>query len=289
MPKSRQADPPSAPEIVDPVWLLRTILLVIAAALLCGYFALCLLFAQGAWQIVLHPTHGASWIPDGSLPVRFDPDGAGAPQIAGAWLPPSEGHRLSEYTVLFCRDTDGQLRQADMGELESVRNLGAAALLFDYRGFGASSATHPSEKTLTADAEAAWTYLTETRRIPPGRIVVLGSGLGAVPAVHLVAAHADAAALILRNAQADAFDRILADPRGRIFPLRLLLRDHYDLAALLRSSSQPKLLLSIGPHDASRSAAYRDSADPKITVDLPAQNAAAETEAVRRFVDDRLH
>ena len=40
----------------DPLWLIKAIAFTILVALFCGYLTLCLLFYQGQWQLVLHPT-----------------------------------------------------------------------------------------------------------------------------------------------------------------------------------------------------------------------------------------
>ena len=52
-------------------------------------------------------------------------------------------------------------------------------LIVDYRGYGQSTGK-PSEQGTYRDAQAAWDYLTNVRRVAPGRIVVFGRSLGGV-------------------------------------------------------------------------------------------------------------
>src|SRR5258705_8925106 len=74
-PTSRQ--PTAPPDVVSPIWLVKAIVLTIVAALLCGYLTLCLLFYQGQWQLVLHPSRtSASPVSIAGIPyelIRFRP------------------------------------------------------------------------------------------------------------------------------------------------------------------------------------------------------------------------
>lgn len=47
----------------------------------------------------------------------------------------------------------------------------------DYRGYG-NNAGKPSEQGTYLDAEAAWGYLAQTRKIPSDTIVLFGESLG---------------------------------------------------------------------------------------------------------------
>src|SRR5271156_229321 len=68
---------------VDPVWLVKALALCLAAALICAWLTICLLFYLGEWQLVLHPTHTIDRTPAAaSLPftqVRFDTSETGQP------------------------------------------------------------------------------------------------------------------------------------------------------------------------------------------------------------------
>ncbi len=43
-------------EVVHPLWLAKALALSLLAALLCAWLTLCLLFYQGDWQLILHPS-----------------------------------------------------------------------------------------------------------------------------------------------------------------------------------------------------------------------------------------
>lgn len=67
-----------------------------------------------------------------------------------------------------------------------LRDLPANVLALEYRGYGRSEGS-PSETGIYKDAEAAYTYLVQERRIPPRLIVALGQSLGTAVAAELAA------------------------------------------------------------------------------------------------------
>ncbi len=289
-------------QIVDPRWLVKVLLLAILAAFVCSYVAICLLFGLGSWQLVLHPTRKAG---NGTgLPgqvVRFGPSVDRQPGIVGEFLPAAaqgQASALREYTtVLYLRTGDGQLDFADSPLISSLHDLGMNVLAFDYRGYGRSAQRpHPSQKTMGEDADSAWAYLRGVRGVSAPHLVIYGAGVGGSVAAELASRHPEAAALILRNADANVLGTVLRDHRSRFFPVRLLFHDRFPLTAL-ETLKMPKLLLDVGPNDTdasgggpeerARVAAYRAAADPKVTVTLPRSDPAKEHEALTRFLDDR--
>ena len=72
-------------------------------------------------------------------------------------------------------------------------------MIFDYRGYGQSLFSHPSEARWRQDAEWALEYLTATRHVPAGAIVVDGSALGANLALEIAAAHPQLAGAVLQS------------------------------------------------------------------------------------------
>lgn len=287
-------------QVVDPRWLGKMMLLAVVAAFVCAYLAMCLLFSLGSWQLVLHPTRQAAY--GTGLPgdaVRFGPSVDGKPALVGEFIPAAiQGERsaLREYTtVLYLRGGGGQLDFADVPLIASLHDLGLNVFAFDYRGFGRSvPRPHPSDRSMNEDAESAWAYLRGVRGVSAPHLVLYGAGVGGSVAATLAAQHPEAAALIVRNADANVLGTVLKDRRSRFFPVRLLFHDRFPLDDLATVKT-PKLLLDIGPADAdapgggpaerARVAAYGMAADPKITVTLPNPDPAKEREALARFLD----
>jgi len=95
----------------------------------------------------------------------------------------------------------------DLGDdrfwLDELRRAGFSVLAYDYDGYGTSEGK-PGEQAAYDDEDAAYDYLTVTRRIPPDSIIIYGRSVGSGPAVHL-AARKPVAGLILQSPFVSAF------------------------------------------------------------------------------------
>ena len=68
-----------------------------------------------------------------------------------------------------------------------LMDAGASVFLYDYREYGKSEGKKDLAGVIS-DARAAYNYLTETRKIPPQRIIAYGESIGGGPACSLAAA-----------------------------------------------------------------------------------------------------
>ena len=87
-------------------------------------------------------------------------------------------------------------------------------------------------------------YLTGTRHVAPGAIVLDGTGLGANLALEVAAAHPELAGVIVESPLADPMSAIFNDARARMVPAQLLVRDRYDLNAAAENVRVPVLWLA---------------------------------------------
>jgi uncharacterized protein len=148
------------------------------------------------------------------------------------------GPRPDAPVVLFCHGNAGNISHR-LDWLAILNELGFAVLLFDYRGYGRSDGA-PDEAGTYLDAQAAWTFLTRERAIPPERIVVFGESLGGAIAAHL-AAQSRPAALILSSAFTSVPD--LAARYYWYLPVRLLSRFDYGTAGHVARVAAPVLVM----------------------------------------------
>ncbi|UCC95720.1 MAG: alpha/beta hydrolase [Candidatus Omnitrophota bacterium] len=100
-------------------------------------------------------------------------------KIHGWFIPAQEAY----HTVLFCHGNAGNIGHR-IDKIAIFNQLGVDLFMIDYRGYGKSKG-NPSEAGLYLDAQAAYRYLTETRRIEPHRIILYGESLGSAVAIHL--------------------------------------------------------------------------------------------------------
>ncbi len=293
-PKTAAKAPQRQPqEVIDPRWLVKMLGLAIAAALVCSYLALCVLLYNASWQLVLHPTRNTSG--GTALPtqrVQFDVDNTGKPRLSGEWYPADPGASRAQYAVLYLRGADGQLDPADGTQIAMLHGLGLNVFAFDYTGYGDSATRpHPSEKQMLSDAIDAQVYLARAYNFrEPGRMILFGTGTGVSIGAQLAPQFPNTiAALIAYNADPEVLARAKADPRSHnnLVPIGLLFHDTFPLDAL-KTLNKPKLLYTVGPTNAARTAVYRSAADPKLTVEVPTHGSAEERAAVARFLDENF-
>jgi len=224
----------SGPARVSGRWLLGAIAMTIGAAVFCAWCALCLLFWQGNWQLLYHPAATVARTPSSAGlafgAVGFATTDAGTPRLAGWWIAAAPDARFSRITVVYLHGQDGNLGDT-VDALVRLHAAGVNVLAFDYRGYGQSQFARPSEANWREDAEWALQYLTGTRHVAPGAIVLDGTGLGANLALEEAAAHPELAGVIVESPLADPVNAIYNDARARMVPARLLVRDRYDLYA----------------------------------------------------------
>jgi uncharacterized protein len=245
---SRYFDDPLRPRnpLVSHHWLLVGIGLMVVASLVAVYFAIALLFWQGQWQLIFHPSHVVNRTPatDG-LPfddVRFDATETGHTRLNGWWIPADSTLPTRRVAILYLHDARGSLSDA-LPDILALHALGNDVFAFDPRGFGKSEWAKPSEHHWDQDADAALYYLASMRHIGPSHLIVVGRGLGGTVAANLTVKHPEIRSLVMIDPQPPTLG-LLKEPRWtHILPVRLLARDRFNPAPALSSRSLDKLLL----------------------------------------------
>lgn len=123
--------------------------------------------------------------------------------------------------------------------LRMFHDLGFAALIIDYRGYGRSTGK-ASEEGSYLDAETAWRHATEVLGYPAERIVLFGESLGGAVATQLAAARKPGALVL-----ASSFTSV-PDLGAEIYPwlpIRLLARIRYDSRDRLAHVRSPVLVI----------------------------------------------
>jgi hypothetical protein len=152
------------------------------------------------------------------------------------WYLPANGDTRG--VLLFFHGNAGNISHR-LDSLKIFSDLGLDVLIFDYRGYGRSEG-EVSEQGTYLDAQAAWRYLTDGRRISEKNIVLFGRSLGAAIAAQLATRH-NPSALIMESGFTSAPD--LAAPYYPLFPVRLLARFRYSARDYLKSVRCPVLIV----------------------------------------------
>lgn len=202
------------------------------------YGGLCLLLVFTQARYVYAPEKGVGLTPD-YYDLAFEDltlttqDG----ETLGAWFVPVSTNAEQARTVLFCHGNAGNLGDR-LDSIQTFHRLGYNVLAFDYRGFGESTG-HPNEVGTYEDAMTAWRYVTETRGIEAGRIVVFGRSLGGAVATWL-ATKVEPVALIVESSFTSAPD--MGAKMFWFLPVRLLCTYRYDSEALIGMVECPVLV-----------------------------------------------
>lgn len=206
-----------------------------------AYLAVCIFLLMRQNRLMFFPTAAIETTPtsynlpyeDVWIPVRLIPS---VERMHGWWLPAKGTAR----GVVLHLHGNGYNISANLGQAYEFHQLGLSVLLVDYRGYGRSEGPFPTETQFYQDAEAAWSYLTQTRRIPPDQILIYGHSLGGAIAINLAVNHPEAAGLIVQSSFASMGAMSLQ--RGFwMFPVDLLLTQRFDSLQKVRSLKLPVL------------------------------------------------
>jgi len=151
------------------------------------------------------------------------------------WFIPAQN---SQFTILFCHGNGGNMTHC-LDSVDIFHNLGLNCFIFDYRGYGESGGK-PSEEGTYLDAQAAYKWLTEEKKVPPGDIIVFGISLGGSIAAHL-ASKSKVAALVIESTFTS-----YADIGSRFYPympVRLFARFGYKTIQFIKDIRCPVMLI----------------------------------------------
>ena len=217
---------------------MRTVMSV-ALAIAFGYVLLVGLMFAFQDRLLFQPGSRISRTPDAlGMPydtVRID---TGDGETLHGWWIPSASARPLRGTLLFFHGNAGTIA----GRLENARQfhrMGLNVLLFDYRGYGKSTGT-PSEDSLYRDAEAAWTWLADTRSVAPSDITIFARSMGGGPASWL-AVRTDPRAVILESVFTSVPD--VAAHHYPFVPVRWLARTRFDVLSRVPDLLAPLLVI----------------------------------------------
>jgi len=154
-------------------------------------------------------------------------------RISG-WFVPAD---KAQFTVIYCHGNGGNLSYyLDVAAFLNRLNLNC--LLFDYRGYGESEGK-PTENGTYLDAEAAYKWLVNEKKITPSQIIIYGWSLGAAVAANL-ATKVDCAGLALDGAFTSYSD--IAQKHFFFLPVRLFAKYNYRTIDYIKDINCPVML-----------------------------------------------
>lgn len=221
-------------------WL-RMLWLIVSLAVICYLSLLAFLFLFQE-RLIYFPTRAWDATP-GDVGLPYEEvwlETADRVKLSGWWIPLHQAQDAASPrgVVLFFHGNGGNISHR-LGLLELFHRLGLSTMIIDYRGYGQSEGS-PGEQGTYLDAEAAWRYLVEERRIPANQIIIFGESLGGAVAAWVAQTHAPGGLILVSTFTS------VPDMGAQVYPflpVRLLARVHYNTLARLPEIQCPVLIV----------------------------------------------
>lgn len=213
---------------------LRTFLLGIGILVAGG----CAYLAERQGELIFRPTtdvwrgySAGSW----SFEEHWIPVGGNGERLHAWWLP---AEARDAPVMLYLHGARWNL-SGSVTRIDRWKKLGFNVLAIDYRGFGKSAATSPTEELAYEDAEAAFDYLA---KLAPGKQrVVVGHSLGGAIAADLAKRRAEVSGVVL-EATFTSIKDMIAHTAWSYLPVDLILTQHFDTLSKVGEIRAPILV-----------------------------------------------
>ena len=159
-----------------------------------------------------------------------------AVRLHGLWLPQAAANAP---VLLYLHGARWDVRSS-AHRMRRMHELGFAVLGIDYRGFGQSTDSLPSEAEAQEDARAAWRWLALQR--PQAARYVFGHSLGGAIAVQLAAEVDDDAGLIVEGGFTSIADVVSTFKWGWL-PVSTFITQRFDAGSRIGQVGSPVLVV----------------------------------------------
>jgi hypothetical protein len=169
--------------------------------------------------------------------IEFDSRESGEPvRLNGLWLPQA---RADAPLLLYLHGARWDVRSS-AHRMRRMHELGFAVLGIDYRGFGQSTDTLPSESMVYEDARAAWDWLAKQQ--PGAPRYVFGHSLGSAIAVQLASQVDDESGVLVEGSFTSVPDVVSSFKWGWL-PVGPLITQRFDAGARVDKLGSPLLVV----------------------------------------------
>jgi fermentation-respiration switch protein FrsA (DUF1100 family) len=153
------------------------------------------------------------------------------------------GQPVTSMQALLYLHGNGENIGANAAHASRLHQLGLSVFLFDYRGYGKSEGSFPSEQAVYADADRALRYLTQNQQIPLEKIVLYGHSLGGAIAIDLARRNPTVGGLIVESSFTSAREMAIRNWWTAIFPVDLLLTQRFQSIDKVAALRMPTLFI----------------------------------------------
>ena len=171
--------------------------------------------------------------------ISFDSRLTGRPaKLHALWLASSTGADAAP-VLLYLHGARWNVT-GSAPRIRRMQELGFSVLALDYRGFGKSDATTPSEALALEDAHAAWDWLAQHH--PAQRRFIFGHSLGGAIAIELASHVADESGTIVEGTFTSIPD-VVGSMKWGWLPVGLLITQRFDALRRVASIGSPLLVV----------------------------------------------
>ncbi|MEM7724770.1 MAG: alpha/beta fold hydrolase [Cyanobacteria bacterium P01_A01_bin.45] len=160
--------------------------------------------------------------------------------IHGWWME----NKKSDGRVLLYLHGNSLNISANISQAKLYYQQGFSVLLIDYRGYGLSQGSFPSESQVYEDAHIAWDYLVQKQQISPSKIFIYGHSLGGAIAIDLAVKCPQASGLIVESSFT-SIQEMIEHQRNifSIFPVDWILTQRFDSINKVPNLKMPVLFI----------------------------------------------
>ncbi|AXA94119.1 alpha/beta hydrolase [Massilia sp. YMA4] len=270
---------------------LRYIALGVMVALLAwGYVA----FNHWQREMIFMPSRAVGHTPpNGSFSDQWiDAPAAGGVEggkVHAWWLPAAS----PEAPALLYLHGNADTLSTNVAAIDRLRQAGFAVLAIDYRGFGASAALLPEERSAYADARAAWQRLEQLAPRAVKRLAY-GHSLGGAIAVELAATTPRVDGVVVEGSFTSVVD-VAKSTEFDWMPLSLVVSQRFASDEKVAALKTPKLFIHCARDEVIPlrfgDRLYEQAGEPKSRLvipggdhnDCPAAAAGEWRDTLRRF------
>ncbi len=211
-------------------------LLSIVTALLVAYLGLGLILYYRQPAFTFYPTRDVPYNP-GDIGLEYEKVQLRTPDhlVLSGWYIPAKD---AQFTVLFCHGNGGNIAYT-LDSINIFNELNLNCFVFDYRGYGHSQGK-PTEEGTYIDAQTAYNWLKNEKKVKPADIIIFGWSIGGSIAAHL-AGNVEARGLAIESGFTSYVDI------GRKFypymPVKLFARYSFRTSDYLKQIDCPVLII----------------------------------------------
>ncbi len=202
-----------------------------------------------------------------------------------AWWIPNPNARA---TLLFLHGNAGNISHR-LDSINIFYQLGLSVLIIDYRGYGKSTGK-PSEQGTYIDAETAWHYLINEKKINSDKIIIFGRSLGGAVATWLADKY-PSSALIIESCFTSIAD--IGKHYYPYLPTSLLARIKYPSIDKISNIKSPVLVIhsandEIIPYTFGKQL-FEKASEPKMFLDIVGGHNDGFLVSGKKYIDGLDH